>query len=268
MKRSLTSSLMASGESLSRRKKLLRAALDLQQLAMAHEPCPMPPDFPLVAYDSIAKRVSNPNEQAWNGHASAWNGVAFRFRAAASEDERFTVEISGNGQRHAQEDALFGFFYNAISAIECFYYAAYNWGAIAAPAQFSVATEQDLRAVNPKYVVKGFKLAFKNEPFTASLSAIEGGEWLREMKLYRDVLTHRGTMPRNHFLGVLGKGVNYLSSANVTPTMSATPKALGPHHKHAQAPIDATTTRLRRVKLAEATTALMEAGDKFLAKYV
>ena len=251
------------------RKMLRSTALGLQQLAMAHEPCPMPPDFPLAAYDSIAKRVSNLNEQAWNGHANAWNGVAFRFRAAASEDERFTVEISsGNGERHAQEDALFGFFYNAISAIECFYYAAHHWGAMAKPSSFGIATEKDLADIKPHNVVKIFKLAFKNEPFTASLSAIQGGDWLREMKLYRDVLTHRGTLPRNHNLGVLGKGVTHLSSANVTPTMSATPKALGSHHKHAQAPIDATTTRQRRVKLAEATTALVEAGERFVTRHL
>lgn len=178
-----------------------------------HTPCAVPNDFDDAAYHAIQKNVSQfVNEPAWESYAGAINAVGFRFAAMDESHDRFVAAISDEkafhpaGPRFRQEEALFAFFVNGCSTVECLYFALFNIAACIRPQKFSALTAKDLRDVNPKEVVKRFAHAFPSDPFTELLRTVKNSSELAAMAEHRNYLVHRGAPARHHELGMFAPG--------------------------------------------------------------
>lgn len=196
-----------------------------------HAPCAVPADFDQDAFHFLAERASVFSSlPAWKSYASGSNGIAFRFAAADEAHDQFAGAISGQtaftpaGPRYVQEASLFAFFVNALSAVECFHFAAFNLGSCLAPTHFPVATPKDMRRVDVAATVRGFQASHPADPFTAALVGVAGSNELERLKEHRDVLTHRGTQARVHAYGVIpGRKVN-LGMPPVSVSVARNPK--------------------------------------------
>jgi len=75
--------------------------------------------------------------------------ISLPLRALVDYGEEFTTSVKASNspppeERYKQEKALFGFFVNAASAIECFFYSAYCMASILNPDTFRVSKSHPL----------------------------------------------------------------------------------------------------------------------------
>ena len=130
----------------------------------------MPPDFPAKAHDKVHSRLAKHKETnpvQWTSFASGWNGVAYRYRASADYDEEFTASVAVSNspateERYRQDKALFGFFINAVSVIECFFYSANCMASILMPKTFPLSKSRDL-VIYPSDVQRRFTAEFPDD---------------------------------------------------------------------------------------------------------
>lgn len=146
---------------------------------------------------------------------NAWVGVASRFRACGVHSENFTAlfqETRGRAQdeqAYQEDDALFGFFTNGLSTLECFYYSVYALGAlIVAPtqkpsvppsAQFPLLTHRvdsayrraGPRSITPEATRNAYRQAFPGLPLTELLDRMQKDARYKEWSDIRNILAHR-----------------------------------------------------------------------------
>jgi hypothetical protein len=103
----------------------------------------MPNDFPVFAYEAVhavIRKRSYTNPAMYEQWSGAWNAVSYRFLAVTQYSASFTKSVAdGSGTssvegRHGQERDLFGFFGNAVSALEAAFYGLYAIGGFLAVA--------------------------------------------------------------------------------------------------------------------------------------
>lgn len=167
-----------------------------------------PAALPLVEYDAVSEYVSrraSGNEDVWHGFASAWNGVAYRLRAAHEHADGFRVSISASSapepnKRYRQDHNLFGFVVSALSTLECFFFASYCIGSLLDASRFPLSQAKDLRFY-PEDVSEQFGKAFPNDVLSSVMEVCLSSREYEQLRDLRNVLAHRGTPPRKHFLG-------------------------------------------------------------------
>lgn len=205
----------------------------------------LPEGFSVSSYDrvnNLAQELMNPNDDLmpwkkdlWTVYASSWNALAYRLRAAAEYNETFVREIaevaSATREMHyAQEVALFGCLTSALSAIDSFYTAAYCFGSAFAPLYFPFHHEKQLYQT-PTTVVKLYAICFPNDSFHKLLKEVQSSSEYRKLGDYRNVISHRGLLPRKHWLG---------NDTPRPPAIPTNPKALGSKYEY-DAPLGART---------------------------
>jgi hypothetical protein len=172
----------------------------------------LPAEFDAETYDALNARaagLANPNaEDARSKNvaqifAAAWNGVAFRLRAAFAYDEEFRASIAQSvsplpPERFIQERAFFGCAVSALSAVECFFMASYAMGAAGRTPSFPIATSGGLKK-EPSRVAAAFLADYPLHAFSKIIKDVIDSQGLRDLKAVRNVLAHRGTLPRRHF---------------------------------------------------------------------
>lgn len=141
----------------------------------------------------------------WMSFGIAWKGVAYRYKGALTYHQRFTQLIKVTKSpvpedRFEQEHVLFGFFSAALSSIECYYYALYCIAAMKNSVAFPAASPKDLR-IYPVNVKDKFLAVFPNELVTAGMQSAISDPIYAEIGDIRNVLTHRGSPPRQFFQG-------------------------------------------------------------------
>ena len=238
-----------------------------------HTPCPVPADFDQKAYLGVGTAAGTlANRPAWKSYASGFNGVAFRFAAADEAHDRFIEAASGEyafalgtSARYAQETALFSFFINTLSTIECFYFALYNIGACMNSAMFPSKTEDDLRRVSIPETVRRFKNAYPGRPLSKRLLSVRDSEELDALKVYRDFLTHRGTPPRGHDLGVVAYGSTVDVRKARSVTIPSNPKDV-PSNWKSDLSLRPEMTAEPREWLAKTTNLLLQETEAFLQR--
>lgn len=220
----------------------------------------VPSDFPSEAYETIYKllvKYKDTNQVQWQSFGLGWNGLAYRYRAMAEYDEQCSslIRAFGNSppseERYKQGTALFGFFVSAVSTIECFFYSTYWPGAILKPEQFP----SDSKAVRlyPKDIAEKFEAAFPDDSFSKQMLRCVHESTYAEMKDIRDVLSHRGMLPRRFYRG---------GERNGMATMPTNPKELS-NQWHYDLSIDETTTATRRQWLSGELERLVSAAKDF-----
>lgn len=168
----------------------------------------MPPEFPAEMYNRVHSclvKYGDTHPAQRKLFSLGWNGLAYRYRALVDYDEEFTtsVKISNSPppeERYKQEKALFGFFVNTVSAIECFFYSTYCMASILNPNTFPISKSKDLKFY-PVDVVKKFEAEFSGDPLLIQMRLCIDASIYNEMKDMRDVLTHRGMPPRAFYAG-------------------------------------------------------------------
>jgi len=168
----------------------------------------MPPEFPAEAYDEVHSRLVKYKEThpiQWESFGLGWNGLAYRYRALVEYDEEFTASIMVSNspppeERYRQGKALFGFFVNAVSVTECFFYSANCMASILKPYIFPLSKSEDLRMRSNKLVSR-FANQFPNDRLSNDMRRCIGDPVYKKTKDIRDVLTHRGALPRKFYVG-------------------------------------------------------------------
>lgn len=149
--------------------------------------------------------------QAWTalpdqGHRQAfgvgWNGMAYRALGAslcvAPFRQLFADEPAAHALvRYQQDDLLFRFVTNASAAVDCAVYAAHVAALGFGGDAVSTTKLSDKRASMMKRIT--------DVPRTAKLADVIKTELdspaSKSLIVSRDVMLHRGRMPRNHFVG-------------------------------------------------------------------
>lgn len=174
----------------------------------------MPPEFPTATYNKVhlcLVKYGNTHPAQRESFGLGWNGLAYRYRALVDYGEEFTTSVKASNspapeERYKQEKALFGFFVNAASAIECFFYSAYCMASILDADTFPVSKSKDLKFY-PVDVVKKFEAKFSGDPLLIQMGSCIGASTYNEIKDMRDVSTHRGVAPRKFYVGGDRNGV-------------------------------------------------------------
>jgi len=219
----------------------------------------LPEDFPIVPYNAIHDRVhaTRRDEVATFQYGGAWNAVAYRFLSCANEDHRFTELVAAGStppqpQRFHQEEALFNFFVNGLSAIESFFYGLHWIGSMAMPGTFPILTGNGLRDITVKETMDRFDRCAHSSVFAAPFSGLRPSVAPNDSTEYetwkevRNILAHRASY---------GRLIN-LSSGGGRPPLDDVWRVN-------DIPINDQLTRTRRAWLATTLTELMEAADVF-----
>ena len=160
----------------------------------------LPPNFPLADYNAIHQRVAplQPRlPEPFKQYAGAWNAVAFRYRAAteAIDALRKALEASDSEGRYAQELSLFGFFANAVAALDGLAYGLHAIGAMAAAASFPLDAKT-LRAITVRSVAKAYVDGFRDERLGSTLTSMASDAVFVELAEIRNSLSHRSASNR------------------------------------------------------------------------
>lgn len=166
----------------------------------------LPPGFPVAEFDRVdewmSARGGNPPDSVWFAFASAWNAVAYRLKGAAEHcaalcDSFARSSSAAPKERWRQEHDLLGFAATATSALECCCFAAYCVGHIIDPARFPMTKPKNLN-VYAWQVVPLFQAGFPGELLADLMNRVVNASEYQQLKVFRDVLLHRGTPPRMH----------------------------------------------------------------------
>lgn len=160
----------------------------------------LPACFDVSTYSAIRALVesrSNTSADAFRVFRGGWLGVGHRFLACACDGDDFTSSVVAEGTappwpaRFHQDRALFAFFVNGLSSLECFCYAAYGIGALVEPPLFKVGPN-DLAGINPKKTKDQFAgSSMSGAPITSSLDQLLQDREYDKWRQNRNVLAHR-----------------------------------------------------------------------------
>jgi hypothetical protein len=107
---------------------------------------------------------------------------------------------------YKQDNALFGFFVCAVSAIDLFFYATYWLGVILKSDEFPSDTKS-LKRLYPGPIAKYFLANFQGEALTTEMEECINDPKYIALKDMRDVLSHRGLLRRTINIGGKRDGI-------------------------------------------------------------
>jgi len=169
----------------------------------------LPERFAAEDHTAIYKRMSVlasllhcEKDNIRNVFSSAWICVAYRIYAAIEHDDEFRDLIAKGTappafDRYRQERALFGCVTSTLSAFECFFMGAYAVGAAKGARGFPLGDPRHL-VKYPRDVLAAFEKDYPSEPFTAQARAAIESTRFASLDELRNVLAHRGVLPRRH----------------------------------------------------------------------
>ena len=229
----------------------------------------VPDDLDGDAMLVVQKQAAKYSESApipWRSFAGAWNGVTHRYRSAHDFDLAFVEAMAaGDGpplkDRYQQELALFGFASAALSTLECCAFAAYCLGALARPDVFPVTIDRDLRFYPPQ-VRDTFLKAYPGHLVGDVLADVLGSSEYERLADLRNVLSHRGTLPRSFHVSV-GTGPHARDGAFIP----SNPKSISSDWLFNQ-PVDATLTQVLRTWLGLVQARLVQAITAFASVHL
>jgi hypothetical protein len=223
-----------------------------------------PSDFPTGAHDKVHSclvKYKDTHPAQWRSFGLGWNGVVYRYRAMAEYDEQFTTSIKNYGnsppseERYKQGNTLFGFFVCAVSAIECFFYSTYWMGVILKPNEFP-SDSRNLKHLYAETIAEKFNANFHGDALTEQMKRCVDDPMYTDMKDIRDVLSHRGMLPRTFYRGGERDGM---------ATMPTNPKDSSDQWQY-DFPVDVQTTTSRRQWLCNILKGLIDSTVDFCTR--
>lgn len=220
----------------------------------------MPPEFPTETYNKVHAclvKYRNTHPAQRRSFGLGWDGLAYRYQALVDYDDEFTTSVKISNapppeERYKQSKVLFGFFVNALSTIECFFYSAHCMASILNPGAFPILRSKDLRFRLEEVKTK-FNTNFPGDCLSIKMRLCLDEPTYKEMKDMRDVLAHRGMPPRAFYVGGDRNG------------MATMPKNFRDPSDQWQfdLPVDEQTTASHRKWLCDALKELIIAADDF-----
>jgi len=145
--------------------------------------------------------------------------VAYRAKAAREYAERLaaslaTADMPGDPERYEQDHALFALAVTALSAIECCYFTAFCIGHVVEPATIPLSEPDHLRLYPATIVKRLRRSSFAADALVTAMEGVLSDPVYDQLKLFRDVLAHRGTPPRRAFLSTNGPNIPSAIPAN------------------------------------------------------
>jgi hypothetical protein len=144
--------------------------------------------------DAFIDHTAEPSIPRRNAHffSAAKRAVIARLKAldriilqfASLSKEPLTLE-----RTFEEDQLLYDFFANALSAIESFCFGAYFLGTTLSDSTFEA--EPKLRCINPQNTLNRFKNYCANSPFTKALQTCISSQEYRDIAAVRNVLSHR-----------------------------------------------------------------------------
>jgi len=172
-------------------------------------------DFPKDDYlgveQHISEYLSRPGKDAgtvpgFPGYAGGWNALVMRFRAA-DEDKSVASSSLARPQgslsaedRYVQERALFGFFANAMSAVESCCFAIYHLGRMKVPTQFGLPDDK----ITVGTATVATRTWMPHTQLDAELSKLRGDSTWLSIKGLRNTLVHRESPGITIYVGMAG----------------------------------------------------------------
>lgn len=201
----------------------------------------MPVDFNTAAFEAIQEAMRPvAGSPHWPHWARGFNGLKFRYRAAFEANERFCAIVGRTGTRFQEEDSFFAMLTNAVAASECYYFALYCLGVIADTAHFGRMSEAGMRGIRPEVVAGSYSKAFPNDELTKCIERSVSSGTRAQLIEYRDMLAHRGSLPREYTIDLPADGVISRRAATGTFVPARPKKAIKAQGRRA---LDATTTK-------------------------
>jgi hypothetical protein len=172
----------------------------------------MPDDFDCATFDAVNAlmgKYAQAHPQQWHPFASAWNGVAYRYRASVENDAEFRRLIVDTAppapERYVQETALYACMAFVLSTVESFFFASYSCASLVNTRAKCTAfpmTRNRVLKFSPWDVVERFQDAYPDDVITDAMRRCLGNKEHHRVRTLRNVLTHRGTIPRRVFLSL------------------------------------------------------------------
>ena len=215
----------------------------------------MPDDFETVSYKAVRSRIDPFNTKyptQWPEYIGAWIAITYRFYACTEYDRAFTKSVRKYGtslqdpERYYQERDLFGFFVNGLAAVESTYYGLFAIASMLDAVNFPIATDEEKRVITTKRTAEKFCDVFPKESISMALEDLIGEQAYKDWGEQRNILAHRQSPGRTHFVGGASHGTS-LWSKGIT--------------------IDASTTFTRRSWLASEMQTLLREAESFTSKY-
>jgi hypothetical protein len=141
-------------------------------------------------------------------------------------------------------DPLFGFFTNALAALESFGYAAYVAAALVVPDVFP-SDEKSLRKVALPSVEKGFEKRFGGHELTACLRRLTVSDDYNHLARIRNVLAHRVYPATLLGLGDIDRDTLWASRAHLGSDVLLTPESLDAVYSWVVATVTELVTAMR-----------------------
>ena len=147
---------------------------------------------------------------------SGWHAVAYRLLSCTNNSKVFSRSIVEDGDappypaRYTQDQCLFDFFINGVSAIESFCYTLHCIAFLLDNERSLSMDDKTIRYITPVTVLKHFSKMFQQDQLTVSLKKAVNASTFKEWKRIRNILIHRGMPGRKIFRSV--------SSPNQKPT--------------------------------------------------
>jgi len=223
-----------------------------------------PPNFPAEGHNKVhlhLNKYKDTHNVQWGLFGLGWNGLAYRYRAVTEYDKEFTISVKkfGNSppseERYNQGKALFGFFVNAVSVIECFSFATFCMASILKPEEFPLSKSKELKFY-PKDVASKFADYFPTDNLTGKMNKCLNADTYKQMYDIRNVLTHRGMLPRKFYRG---------GDRNGMATMPINPEAPSNQWQF-DFPVDEQTTKKFREWLSDTLKELVESSVDFCTR--
>jgi hypothetical protein len=218
-----------------------------------------PADFPRAVCEEIHLKIlpfSETRNAIYSQYLGATIALSYRFRALTDYSESFTASIISNAasrsgeNRFKEERDLFGFFSNASSTFDAFFYSMFAIGAFFEVQLFPLASPDDERAVSANSTIAAYKKAFPNDPVIAALKQIVDDDTYKDVYRIRNILTHRSAPGRTFSVAI--------GNDEVPPDQ----------WKVINIPLDKTTTHSRRAGVSSLLCAGLQAGLKFIESHV
>ena len=174
---------------------------DSRHLGITIPDC-LAPDFD-ASWDLVQAKLGTVNTSS-KLFSMAWHGVGWRTLTAEQYADRYCAIPRYGSASHEgnfrEDQALVDFLFNACSAIDCLVFAAYSLATAINPSSFPLTTAAQL-LVSRKLVADRFEAAWPMDRLTNCLMIIRDDAAIRFLFAMRDVVTHRGVLPRTLSVG-------------------------------------------------------------------
>jgi len=170
-----------------------------------------PKEFPTELHDNVndyMAKIKDSHLDIWREFAGGWNSIVYRYLTCYQCNKQFTFCVSKYGGspkqpiRYFQERELFIFYLSGISVIESFCYSFYAINSIYDSIIFPIDTDEQKRNINIKSLLSNLERSkIKDENITISIKNLSQDRNFFEWLKVRNILAHRESPPRRHYLG-------------------------------------------------------------------